>query len=106
MSDYHSRNRVFTDGQLAQIMLWHGQGKTYLEIAELILAKYALDVSDQSVGRAVKNYKHLFETGAVVGDVKVLKDVARTARNASQAAKENRTIIAALNAQDDIMKEI
>lgn len=98
-------SRVFTDGQLAEIMVQY-RSKTAWEIAEAFEKKYGIEVSDQSIRRAVAAYAHLFETGAVISDIKTLKAVSRTSRNASHTAKENRTILAALNEQDDILTQL
>lgn len=97
---------VFTDGQLAQIMIWREAGWTYEEIAEGYGKKYRQETTTRSIRNAVDRYAHLFEAGQVVGDIQVLRAVARTRMNASQTAKENRTILAALNEQEDILTQV
>lgn len=96
----------FTDGQLAFIVAKRRDGQSFAKIAAALTKQYGLDVTADQVKGVHRRHAHLFEVGDTVADIKALKDIARTKKNSSLTAKENRTILQALNDRDDLLDQL
>lgn len=101
-----SKSAIYTDGQLAEIVAMRKAGAEFQLIADSLQRKYGLTVTDDSVRHAYNRNANLAEVTNTVGSIKVLKEIARVKRNNSQTAKENRTILAALNSREDLLEQL
>lgn len=102
----NSTSRVFSDSQLADIIRLKNADAAYADIAAYLAKHYGLEVSTYSVQRAYLKYQHLFDVNDKKTGLKLLKDVARTKRNNSLTAKQNRVILDALNEQQDVLEQV
>lgn len=96
----------FTDGQIREIIAARASGMKYERLARKMIKQYGVETNAEQIRYICKKYKHLLETAESVGSIAVLKENARVKRNNSQKAKENRTILEALNNQDDLIETI
>lgn len=96
----------FTDGQLAFIVAKRRDGQSFNKIATALKKQYGLTATKDAVQKVYARHAHLFEVDDSVADIKALKDIARTKRNSSLTAKENRTILQSLNDRDDLLDQL
>lgn len=93
----------FTDGQIKEILACKASGMKYVKIANKMQKQYGVETNPDQIRYICRKYKHLLEVGDVVADIKILKENARVKRNNSHKAKENKTILEALNNQEDLL---
>ena len=97
---------AFTDEQLEFLVDQRKAGAEYKLVAELLEQEFDIEKSVEAIRRAYNKYAHLFDTTTAIANIKVLQGVARTQKRSSQTAKENRTILAALNEQQDLLEQL
>jgi len=99
-------SKAYTDGQIQEIVARRRQGQEWDKLTKAFNKQYGTDKSVESLRTMYRRYQHLFEVGGEVADIKVLKEVARVKRNNSQKSKENRTVLEALNNQEDLLEQV
>lgn len=96
----------YPDALLMELVGKRNEGATYKAVASFIEKKYGVEMSDDSARKLYNKYSEYFTTTHTVENIQVLKEIARTKRARSRQAKENRTILDALNAQEDVIVAI
>lgn len=104
--DDFNLSAVFTDSQLAEIVLLRGKGIEWLEITDKINKKFNANKHHEAVRRAYRTYKNFFEGDSATVKVTHLKEIQRTKKQNSRTARDNRDILDYLNAKDVILGEI
>lgn len=98
--------REYTDAMIAEIVAKREEGQKFESITKFINKLYGTDKSVDAVRALYNRNKNIALTASAVGNIAVLKEIARTKRANSQRSKENRTILDALNNQDELLEQI
>ncbi len=96
----------YTDIQILDIATWRQLGLEWAEVSDKYNEKYQASLTSEAIRHIYRRFGHLTCTDSAEASLQLLKDSNRTRKNSAKIQKRNRTILEALELQEDIVDSI